>query len=364
MYLDGEIKSKGDKGMVRMANIKYKDELLKRELLYERLIRGILNLIYEERVNEIDHMLLLKRMILMLEKLEIYNHRFYKEFIITTDNYYKEFVTNIFESSNISDYLQYIQKALTKEQGRIENYLSISSTRESIDKVELRMIKDIAEQIIEKGMKVLIHSNKLQDLSILYKLFKQVNLLNILEAGFLKVVKETGLNLVSPPCDEKTLIASLLDYREKTENIMQKSFENSIKFKYSNKIVWEEFINKNTNIGVLCAKDLDEHLIKNSKIKLTDQELENRIDGIINIFKYINSKDIFEAFYFKQLAKRQLLEKSKSIDLEKSVISKLKAECGATFISRLYNMQKDIDVSKTYMENFKQAYAPTIDFHV
>ena len=40
-------------------------------------------------------------------------------------------------------------------------------------------------------------------------------------------------------------------------------------------------------------------------------------------------KDVFEAFYKKDLAKRLLLGKSASIDAEKAVISKLKAECGA-----------------------------------
>lgn len=44
---------------------------------------------------------------------------------------------------------------------------------------------------------------------------------------------------------------------------------------------------------------------------------------------------MFEAFYKKDLAKRLLLGKSASIDAEKSMISKLKAECGAQFTNKL-----------------------------
>ena len=49
---------------------------------------------------------------------------------------------------------------------------------------------------------------------------------------------------------------------------------------------------------------------------------------------------MFEAFYKKDLAKRLLLGKSASIDAEKSMISKLKAECGAQFTNKL--VRRDI----------------------
>lgn len=41
-------------------------------------------------------------------------------------------------------------------------------------------------------------------------------------------------------------------------------------------------------------------------------------------FRYLQGKDVFEAFYKKDLAKRLLLGKSASFDLERSMISKLK----------------------------------------
>lgn len=55
---------------------------------------------------------------------------------------------------------------------------------------------------------------------------------------------------------------------------------------------------------------------------------------------------MFEAFYKKDLAKRLLLGKSASIDAEKSMISKLKTECGSQFTNKLEGMFKDIELSK------------------
>ena len=56
------------------------------------------------------------------------------------------------------------------------------------------------------------------------------------------------------------------------------------------------------------------------------QELEEVLDKTMTLFRYIDGKDMFEAFYKKDLSKRLLLGKSASIDAEKSMISKLKVQ--------------------------------------
>lgn len=67
----------------------------------------------------------------------------------------------------------------------------------------------------------------------------------------------------------------------------------------------------------------------------------------------LQGKDVFEAFYKKDLAKRLLLGKSASIDAEKSMINKLKAECGHQFTSAMEGMFRDMEVSKDLMAGFK-----------
>lgn len=72
------------------------------------------------------------------------------------------------------------------------------------------------------------------------------------------------------------------------------------------------------------------------------------------IFFFFKGKDIFEAFYKKDLAKRLLVGKSASVDAEKSMLSKLKQECGAGFTSKLEGMFKDMELSRELMIAFKQ----------
>ena len=72
------------------------------------------------------------------------------------------------------------------------------------------------------------------------------------------------------------------------------------------------------------------------------------------IFRFIHGKDVFEAFYKKDLAKRLLVGKSASVDAEKSMLSKLKQECGGAFTSKLEGMFKDMELSRDINAAFKQ----------
>ena len=74
-------------------------------------------------------------------------------------------------------------------------------------------------------------------------------------------------------------------------------------------------------------------------------------------------KDMFEAFYKKDLAKRLLLGKSASVDAEKLMLSKLKTECGAQFTLKLEGMFKDIEISKDITSAFKQVSSSSLPLH-
>ena len=103
--------------------------------------------------------------------------------------------------------------------------------------------------------------------------------------------------------------------------------------------------------------------------------MERLLDKIMVLFRFIHGKDVFEAFYKKviinnsleysleiltfffdpkDLAKRLLVGKSASVDAEKSMLSKLKQECGGGFTSKLEGMFKDMELSKDINVAFKQ----------
>ncbi len=85
---------------------------------------------------------------------------------------------------------------------------------------------------------------------------------------------------------------------------------------------------------------------------MSEAEAEAVLDRTMVLFRAVHGKDTFEGFYKKDLAKRLLLAKSASMDLEKVMLSKLKAECGSGFTQKLEGMFTDVDLCKSIMEEF------------
>uniref|UniRef100_A0AAY4AP00 Cullin family profile domain-containing protein n=1 Tax=Denticeps clupeoides TaxID=299321 RepID=A0AAY4AP00_9TELE len=69
---------------------------------------------------------------------------------------------------------------------------------------------------------------------------------------------------------------------------------------------------------------------------------------------FMQEKDVFERYYKQHLARRLLTNKSVSDDSEKNMISKLKTECGCQFTSKLEGMFRDMSISNTTMDEFRQ----------
>lgn len=57
---------------------------------------------------------------------------------------------------------------------------------------------------------------------------------------------------------------------------------------------------------------------------MDDAALEATLNDVLFLFRFTQGKDIFEAFYKRDLAKRLLLNKSASFDAERSMLLKLK----------------------------------------
>lgn len=74
---------------------------------------------------------------------------------------------------------------------------------------------------------------------------------------------------------------------------------------------------------LIIAKAVDAKLRAGNK-EASEEELEKILDKLLILFRFIHGKDVFEAFYKKDLAKRLLVGKSASVDAEKSMLLKLK----------------------------------------
>lgn len=331
-------------------------------LVQTRVVEGLLMLIEKERHGDKVERTLLKSLLRMLTDLQIYESAFEEKFLQATDRLYALEGLKLMQELEVPDYLAHVNKRLQEEIDRIIQYLDMGTKFELIHTVEKQLLSEHVSNILQKGLDSLLEENRTQDLMILYQLFSRIKQgLPELCVGFNAYIKKRGRTIVIDPEKDKTMVQELLDFKDKMDFVVHNCFSCNEKFGNSLKEAFEYFINQRMNKPAeLIAKFVDSKLRLGNK-EATEEELERLLDKIMVLFRFIHGKDVFEAFYKKDLAKRLLVGKSASVDSEKSMLSKLKQECGGGFTSKLEGMFKDMELSKDINVAFKQHLNGTQD---
>lgn len=110
-------------------------------------------------------------------------------------------------------------------------------------------------------------------------------------------------------------------------DLLQKSLDRDMTVDMTIKNSFESFINENDKTARSLVLYLDDNFKKDFKNN-TEVEIAEKVDKIIQIFRYLQDKDVFENFYKGTFAKRLLDSRRVLEDAEKEVIKKLKEECG------------------------------------
>ncbi|XP_009887578.1 PREDICTED: cullin-4B [Charadrius vociferus] len=333
----------------------FRTHIISDQKVQNKTIDGILLLIERERNGEAIDRSLLRSLLSMLSDLQVYQDSFEHRFLEETNRLYAAEGQRLMQEREVPEYLHHVNKRLEEEADRIITYLDQSTQKPLIATVEKQLLGEHLTAILQKGLNHLLDENRIQDLSLLYQLFSRVRGgVQVLLQHWIEYIKAFGSTIVINPEKDKTMVQELLDFKDKVDHIIDVCFLKNEKFVNAMKEAFETFINKRPNKPAeLIAKYVDSKLRAGNK-EATDEELEKMLDKIMIIFRFIYGKDVFEAFYKKDLAKRLLVGKSASVDAEKSMLSKLKHECGAAFTSKLEGMFKDMELSKDIMIQFKQ----------
>ncbi|XP_067322950.1 cullin-4A [Anolis sagrei] len=333
----------------------FRSHIISDKLVQTKTIDGILLLIERERNGEAVDRSLLRSLLSMLSDLQVYKDSFEPRFLEDTNRLYTAEGQRLMQEREIPEYLHHVNKRLEEEADRVVTYLDHSTQKPLIACVERQLLGEHLTAILQKGLDNLLDENRIADLTQMCQLFSRVKGgQQLLLQYWSEYIKNFGTTIVVNPEKDKDMVQELLDFKDKVDHIIEVCFQKNEKCINLMKESFETFINKRPNKPAeLIAKYVDSKLRAGNK-EATDEELERILDKIMIIFRFIHGKDVFEAFYKKDLAKRLLVGKSASVDAEKSMLSKLKHECGAAFTSKLEGMFKDMELSKDIMIQFKQ----------
>lgn len=325
-----------------------------------RLRDTLLELVRRERNGEVINRGLMRNITKMLMDLgfSVYQDDFEKHFLEVSADFYRLESQKFIESCDCGDYLKKAERRLNEEMERVSHYLDFSSESKITNVVEKEMIESHMQTLVHmenSGLVNMLVDDKYEDLGRMYNLFHRVPTgLTIAKEVMTSYIRDTGKQLVTDPerlRDPVDFVQRLLDLKDKYDKIITLAFNNDKTFQNALNSSFEYFINLNVRSPEFISLFVDDKLRRGLK-GVGEEDVEVVLDKVMMLFRYLQEKDVFEKYYKQHLAKRLLSGKTISDDAERSLIVKLKTECGYQFTSKLEGMFTDMKTSQDTMQGF------------
>jgi cullin 4 len=370
-----------------------------------RLAReAVLTLIEEHRKGEQVDTDLLRQATDMFSALNIYTTQLEPRVIAETRVFYaresRETLRDATSAADIANYCALVARRIKEElEERLPAFLGAGTRMDLKSTLDSVLVSVHGKELVDRGFDGLCDSHRIGDIALLFSLLglpqsntdvkegrSSAELREYLRGAFRSYAERVGKVLANPanpssshssqssqssqssPAAGKStasatplfaeVVQKLLDLKALLDQIASEAFRGNERFIIAFREGMENALNaisdeKPNGLAEHLAKFLDAQL-RSSKGK-TEEELDTLVDSVLELFRFIHDKNRFQAFYQSLLGKRLLLDKFASVDLEKSVIGKLKAECGPSFTNKLEGMFKDMELSRDLMAEYKES---------
>lgn len=348
----------------------------------EKVRDAIIDLINQEREGEqIDRALLKNVLDIFVEiglgSMDSYEIDFEAKMLNDTANYYSRKASDWIVTDSCPDYMLKAEECLKREKARVSHYLHSSSEPKLLEKVQHELLRSHDKELLDKensGCHTLLRDDKVDDLSRMYRLFSKIPLgLDHVSLIFKKHVTSEGTTLVKQAEDaasskkvekkdvvilqEQVFVRKIIELHDKYIAYVSDCFQNHTLFHKALKEAFEVFCNKvvaGSSSAELLAAFCDNILKKGGSEKLSDEAIEETLEKVVKLLAYISDKDLFAEFYRKKLARRLLFDKSANDDHERSILTKLKQQCGGQFTSKMEGMVTDLTLARENQINFEE----------
>ncbi|KAK1835111.1 Cullin-4B [Podospora conica] len=340
---------------------------------------------------------LLKETILMLRSLGVYGKLFEVRFLLESYNYFVEFAAEWSANCGLKDYIIACDRLLQREAERCDVYnLDSTTKRELRDTAQRLLTLEYSEKLLDRGsVAKLLDAHDVESMRALYELLRQSGIQKELKGPWEEYICTAGSAILNDKARAGEMIVRVLELRRSLDIMIRDAFDKDDVFTYGLREAFGSFINKDktVKVGEMLAKYIDmllrgglktlpKTLLSDTRERADaemsgvastadeDAELDRQLDNGVELFRFVEGKDVFEEFYKRDLARRLLMGRSASQDAERSMLTKLKSECGSQFTHNLEQMFRDQELGRDEMNAYKQWLVGTgkanrpVDFHV
>ena len=377
--------------------------------LQSKILQGACDLVSADRSGDdpARNNSLYRDAIKMFHSLAVYTKFFEPRLMSESEQYYLSWAGRTVSETELAGYVKSCVKLIDQEIRRCDMFGLDQTTKKALE----QYLEDILVEQRQTRLLVvddvgdLLAKDRPDTMSQLYSLLQRRSLGGKLRPAFEAFIVKQGSEIVFDEEREQEMVIRLLDFKKKLDLILEQSFQRHEGLGHSLREAFETFINKtkrsnmtwgtdNPKPGEMIAKYVDVVLKGGSKAIRTsgvgteeapkapdneyqecesedeDVEISKQLDQVLDLFRFVHGKAVFEAFYKRDLARRLLLGRSASSDAEKSMLTRLKSgmlefrphsfdttddflECGAGFTHNLEQMFKDIEMAREEISSYK-----------
>ncbi|KIW00071.1 hypothetical protein, variant [Verruconis gallopava] len=386
----------------------FRDAIFDDKLLRPKIIGGFCDFLASDRRGSgAGQTRLAQQAVAMFNALGVYTQAVEPSLLKESQAFVREWADSAVKTKDLGTYLRDAERLMDAELLRCDMLgLEVKSTkRDLLALLEHHLIERQQEFLLNKdAIADLLDQNAVEDLERLYSLLARKRLQEKIRQPFEEWIDLTGTDIIFDEKEQDNMVVRLLTLKGQLDRLWRDAFHRNTEIGHGLRKAFEVFINKtkktsgtwgtdNSKPGEMIAKYVDLLLRGGSKVipaalikkdasavqsqeEIEDNEdideerqVDDQLDQVLDLFRFVQGKAVFEAFYKKDLARRLLMGRSASADAERSMLTRLKTECGSGFTQNLEQMFKDIELGREEMASYREyltdlGLQPRIDLNV
>ena len=340
----------------------FRDSVFSDSVLKPRILQGACTLVSNDRLKTSEGGFvpeLFKEAIGMFHTLVVYTKSFEPKLLGESQTFFDDWAVRNSWTLSLTEYIDQCHALFRSENKRCDAFTLDESTRRNLNiQMENHLVMEHQDRLVATVDVIeLMDANNVDTLTALFDLLIKKGLTEKIKVPFDKYINSEGGSIVFDEKRQSDMVIRLIQFKRKLDVMLETCFRRDPSINATLREAFETFVNKtkktdmtwgtdNDKPGEMIAKYVDIILRGGSKAipdsvasasasnpsnedDMDDEEadedaqINSQLDQVLDLFRFVHGKAVFEAFYKKDLARRLLMNRSASADAEKSMLTRL-----------------------------------------